>query len=74
MRQSRAMSLAEAIANVVVGYGMAVVMQILIFPAVGLQATLTQNLTLGAAFSAISVVRSFAMRRLFEAIRIRSAR
>ena len=47
MKQSRAMSLVEAIANVAVGYGVAVVTQILIFPVFGLHTTLAQNLTMG---------------------------
>jgi hypothetical protein len=42
------MSLVEAIDNVAVGYGVAVVTQILIFPVFGLHATLTQNLQMGA--------------------------
>ena len=44
MRQSRLMSLVEAVANVVVGYGLAVWTQVLVFPLFGLQATLRQNL------------------------------
>ena len=36
MKQSRVMSLVEAVANLVVGYGVAVVTQILIFPVFGL--------------------------------------
>lgn len=51
MKQSRAMSLIEAIANVVIGYGVAVLTQILIFPVFGLHTTLIQNLKLGAAFT-----------------------
>ena len=74
MKQSRVMSLVEAVANVVVGYGVAVVTQILIFPVFGLRTTLAQNLKLGAAFSAVSIARSFALRRLFEAIRARRSR
>ena len=38
------MSLVEAVANVVVGYGVAVVTQMLVFPLFGLTATLAQNL------------------------------
>lgn len=72
MKQSRTMSLVEAVANVVVGYGIAVVSQILIFPAFGLQMTMAQNLQLAAAFTVISICRSFALRRVFEAIRVRS--
>ena len=72
MKQSRTMSLVEAVANVVVGYGIAVVSQILIFPAFGLQMTMAQNLQLAAAFTVISICRSFALRRIFEAMRVRS--
>ena len=70
MKQSRAMSLVESVANVVVGYAIAVASQILIFPAFGLHISMAQNLKLAAAFTIISICRSFALRRLFEAIRI----
>ena len=73
MMQSRAMSLVEAIANVVVGYGVAVLTQILVFPLFGLHTTLVQNLTMGTIFTVVSIARSFALRRLFEQIRIRQA-
>ena len=63
------MSLLEAVTNVVVGYGIAVVTQILIFPVFGLHTTLAQNLKMGATFSGVSIARSFALRRLFEALR-----
>ena len=71
MKQSRAMSLVEAIANVIVGYGVAVVTQILIFPIFGLHTTLAQNLKMGAVFTVVSIARSFALRRMFEAVRVR---
>ena len=74
MKQSRAMSLVEAVTNVVVGYGVAVATQILIFPVFGLHMTLAQNLKMGAIFTIISIGRAFALRRVFEAIRMRSAR
>lgn len=61
------MSLVEA-----VGYGVAVVTQILIFPVFGLHTTLAQNLMMGAVFTVVSIARSFALRRIFEAIRVRA--
>lgn len=70
MKQSRLMSLIEAITNVIVGYGVAVVTQILIFPIFGLHTTLAQNLQLGLLFTGVSIIRSFLLRRLFEAIRV----
>ncbi|WP_197919083.1 DUF7220 family protein [Thiosulfatihalobacter marinus] len=74
MKQSRLMSLVESVANVVVGYGVAVVTQILIFPIFGLHTTLAQNLKMGAVFTVVSIARSFALRRVFEAIRMRAAK
>jgi len=72
MSQTRTMSLIEAATNVIVGYVLAVITQILIFPIFGLHATMAQNLKLGALFTAISIARSFALRRVFEGIRVRS--
>jgi hypothetical protein len=66
MKQSRAMSLVEAVANVIVGYGVAVVTQILIFPIFGLHTTLAQNLKMGLVFTSVSIARSYVLRRLFE--------
>ena len=71
MKQSHRMSLIEAMAKVVVGFGLAIATQIDVFPLFGLQASLGDNLALGSVFTAISLARSFALRRLFEAIRVR---
>ena len=73
MKQSRLMSFVESVANVIVGYGIAVVTQILIFPFFGLHTTLMQNLQMGLVFTGVSIARSFILRRLFEAIRVRNS-
>lgn len=72
MKQSRAMSFVEAAANVAAGYGVAVLTQFLVFPLFGLPARLADALAIGAIFTLVSVARSFALRRLFEAIRVPS--
>ena len=74
MKQSRLMSLLEAVANVIVGYGVAVVTQILIFPIFGLHTTLAQNLQMGLLFTGVSIIRSFLLRRVFEAMRVNCLR
>ena len=65
------MSLVESVANVVLGYGIAVAAQMLLFPVFGMHMSLVQNLKLAGAFTIISICRSFALRRIFEAIRVR---
>lgn len=69
MTQSRRMSLIEAITNVAVGYALAVATQIVVFPWFGPQMDLGDNLALGALFTLIALLRSYALRRLFERLR-----
>jgi hypothetical protein len=64
--QSRWMSLVEAVTNIVVGYGLAVLTQIIVFPLFGLHASLSENLLIGCFFVGVSLVRSFAIRRAFD--------
>ena len=69
MKQSRLMSFIESVANVAIGYGIAVATQILVFPVFGITTTLAQNMQMGAVFTIVSIARSFAVRRLFERFR-----
>lgn len=66
MSQSRKGSAFEAVINVAIGYGVAVAAQVLIFPIFGLHASLSQNLAIGAMFTVASLVRSYALRRVFN--------
>ncbi|CAA7618281.1 hypothetical protein [Magnetospirillum sp. SS-4] len=69
MRQSRHMSLAEAAANVVIGYGIAVATQVVVFPVFGIHITLAADLAIGGIFAMISLLRGFVLRRIFERLR-----
>jgi hypothetical protein len=73
MKQSRLMSLVESLANVLVGYGVAVATQMAVFPLFGLAVTVTENLLIGLIFTVVSIVRSYALRRGFEALRVRQS-
>lgn len=73
MKQSRLMSLVESLANVLVGYSVAVVTQVLVFPLFGLHVPLADNLLIGIVFTGVSLVRSYALRRSFEVLRVRQA-
>ena len=66
MNQSRRMSLIEAVTNVVLGYALAVVTQIVVFPWFELHPSLGDNLALGGIFTTTSLIRGYALRRLFE--------
>ena len=66
MNQSRTMSAAESVANVAVGYGIALITQVVVFEALEIPVSLGQNLCIGAAFTAVSLVRSYLLRRFFN--------
>jgi hypothetical protein len=66
MSQSRTMSAAESVANVVIGYGIALVTQVVVFGALHIPVSLDQNLWIGAVFTVVSLVRSYLLRRLFN--------
>jgi len=69
MRQSHRMSLAEAIANVVIGYILAVATQVAVFPLFGIRIALADDLMIGLAFLVVSLARSYVLRRVFERLR-----
>ena len=64
--QSRWMSFVEAVTNIVVGYALAVLTQMIVFPLFGLHASLRENLVIGCFFVGVSLIRSFAIRRAFN--------
>ena len=67
--QSRLMSLIESVTNVVVGFLLAIATQFAIFPWFGMLVSVADNLLIGGIFTAVSLGRSYALRRVFEALR-----
>lgn len=66
MSQSKQHSMAEAVANVVIGYVIMVAAQTVIFPCFGIYVEFGTNLKIGLSFLGVSLVRSYAIRRLFN--------
>lgn len=64
--QSKGWSWIESIGNTVIGYLVALAAQLIVFPALGLEVSLAQNLLIGLIFMGISTIRSYLLRRLFN--------
>lgn len=69
--QTRVQSAIEASANVVVGYVVALLSQLLVFPIFGIHIPLSSNLAIGAWFTVISLIRSYVLRRWFNGLKFR---
>jgi hypothetical protein len=57
------------VANVAFGYLLAIATQFTVLPLFGLTVSLGDNLQIGGIFTAVSLRRSFALRRIFERFR-----
>lgn len=71
MKQSRGMSLLESAINIVVGFGIGLAGQMIFLPLLGVTIDLHQNLVFALIMTVVSIVRSYSLRRLFEALHIR---
>jgi hypothetical protein len=66
--QSRIQSFIESVANVAIGFLVALASQLIIFPVFDINIPLSENLAIGAFFTVISIVRSYVVRRIFNRI------
>lgn len=67
MQQTRLQSLIESLLNIAIGYGVALISQIAIFPMFGIHVSISTNLLIGGWFTGVSLVRSYIIRRWFNA-------
>jgi uncharacterized membrane protein (DUF485 family) len=66
-QQTRTDSFMEAMTNVVIGFGINFIANILVLPTVlGVPVNLAELGTIGIIFTVISVVRSYTLRRMFN--------
>lgn len=64
--QTRWQSLLESCVSTAIGYLVALLTQFFVFPLFAIKVSLSDNLLIGGIFTAISILRSFAVRRLFN--------
>lgn len=67
MSQSRLSSFIEALMNIFIGFSINYIANLLIFPLFGMQISLSDNFWLGMIYTVISLVRSYVIRRWFNA-------
>ena len=67
MTQTKLGSFIESVINIIIGYGVALASQIIIFPLFDIHISLTTNMWIGAWFTVISLARSYIIRRWFNA-------
>ncbi len=67
MNQTRLGSLIEAIMNIIIGFSINFIANMTFFPLFGWEISTSQNIGLGAIYTIISLIRSYLIRRYFNA-------
>jgi hypothetical protein len=62
-RQSRRQAMVEAWTNIVIGFSINAGLNLLLLPLVGAHVSASQNFWLGVVYTAVSLVRSYVIRR-----------
>ena len=65
MKQTKRHSFIESCTNVLIGYFVALASQLAIFPLFGIHVAFRDNILIGLYFTAISILRSYVLRRWF---------
>ena len=73
MTQTRLSSFAETIISICIGFCVSLVITAIVLPAYGHHVTLGENVQITAIFTVASIVRMYAVRRLFNWIATRHA-
>ena len=66
MAQSKARSWGEAWTNIVIGYAINFVANLVVFPLFGYDISVADNILIGLVFTVISVCRQYVVRRWFN--------
>jgi len=66
MKQSKKKSLIESVIQTIVGLGTSILIQVIFYPIMGIPVTFFQNIIITAVFFAVSIVRGYFVRRIFE--------
>ena len=69
--QPRWQSALETAVNIVIGYSINFVANLVVLPLFGFHITLLANIYMGIAYTGISIVRSYVLRRAFNAWHVR---
>lgn len=66
MSQSKKQSVLEITIQTLIGLGTSILVQIIIYPLMGIPVSFNQNLIITAVFVAVSMIRGYLVRRYFN--------
>ena len=64
--QGKKGSLVESIVQVLTGWGVAIITQLIVYPLMDIEVSISQNIWISMIFIAVGFVKQYYVRRLFE--------
>ena len=64
--QGKKGSLVESVIQVLSGWGVAIITQLIVYPLMGIEVTIVQNINLSLIFIVVGFIKQYYVRRLFE--------
>ena len=66
MKQTKRKSLIESVVQTIIGLGTSILIQIVLYPIMGIPVTFSQNLIITLVFFTVSIVRGYFVRKSFD--------
>lgn len=66
MKQSKQKSFIESVIQTIIGLATSILIQVILYPIMGIPVTFSQNLIITLVFFTVSIVRGYFVRRIFE--------
>jgi len=63
--QTKKHSIIESITQTIIGLGTSILIQVILYPIMGIPVTFSQNLIITAVFFIVSIIRGYLVRRWF---------
>jgi len=68
MKQTKHKSLIESIVQTIIGLGTSILIQVILYPIMGIPVTFAQNIIITIVFFIVSIIRGYLVRRYFNKI------
>ena len=65
-KQTKKQSVIESSIQTIIGLGTSIIIQVILYPLMGIPVTFSQNLIITAVFFFVSIVRGYLVRRFFN--------
>jgi hypothetical protein len=69
MQQSKKHSIIESIVQTIIGLGTSILIQVVLYPLMGIPVTFSQNLIITSVFFVVSIIRGYLVRRIFNELK-----